>query len=392
MRLASCLLRPLALVATLGASYAAPAPVAPISAPSDVSVELPALLAAHQIPGMVVLALRGDEIIAQGAAGVRQVGAPERITLADKFHLGSCTKAMTATLVALLVERGSVAWTSTLGEIFADIRPPMLPAWKPVTLQQVLAHRAGIANNPSGPLRESLARGEKTAPQQRREIIAQVLAHPPLSPPGATYSYSNIGYMFAGALVEQLEKRPWADVMRERLYQPLDQTSAGFGPVGTAAALDQPRGHTADGRPRPAGADNPAYYGPAGTAHMNIADWAKFAALHLRGDPANPHAHARLLQPATFAAMHALPSEGNYNSGWLVQNRAWARGDRPTDTGRTITHSGSNTMYYCTVWIAPETDFAALVACNQGGDAAGKACDAAIGLLVKKFARRPPAP
>ena len=94
--------------------------------------------------GLAAAVLRGERIIAQGAAGVRKRGTAERITLDDQFHLGSCTKAMTATLVAMLVEEGKLNWTTTLAEVFADTVKPMHPAWEKVTLRQVLAHRAGL--------------------------------------------------------------------------------------------------------------------------------------------------------------------------------------------------------------------------------------------------------
>src|SRR5882672_4223435 len=100
--------------------------------------------------GMVAAVLRGERIIAQGAAGVRKRGTAERITLDNQFHLGSCTKAMTATLVAMLVEEGKLNWTTTLGELFADTVKPMHPAWEKVTLRQVLAHRAGLPFEPDG--------------------------------------------------------------------------------------------------------------------------------------------------------------------------------------------------------------------------------------------------
>src|SRR5262245_41445599 len=70
--------------------------------------------------GMVAAVLRGTRIVAQGAAGVRKRGTAERITLEDRFQLGSCTKAMTATLVAMFVEEGRLNWTTTLGELLAD--------------------------------------------------------------------------------------------------------------------------------------------------------------------------------------------------------------------------------------------------------------------------------
>src|ERR1035437_681911 len=62
--------------------------------------------------GMAAAVLRGERIIAQGAAGVRKRGTAERITLDDRFHLGSCGKAMNATLVAMLVEEGRLNWTT----------------------------------------------------------------------------------------------------------------------------------------------------------------------------------------------------------------------------------------------------------------------------------------
>src|SRR5499426_3325593 len=100
--------------------------------------------------GMAAAVLRGERIIAQGVAGVRKRGTAERITIADRFSLGSCTKAMTATLVAMLVEQGRLNWTTTLGELFADTVKPIHPAWEKVTLRQVLAHRAGLPLEPDG--------------------------------------------------------------------------------------------------------------------------------------------------------------------------------------------------------------------------------------------------
>src|SRR5271169_1360091 len=67
--------------------------------------------------GTAAAVLRGERIIAQGVAGVRKRGSAEHITLDDQFHLGSCTKAMTATLVAMLAEEGRLNWTTTLGEL-----------------------------------------------------------------------------------------------------------------------------------------------------------------------------------------------------------------------------------------------------------------------------------
>src|SRR6267142_2410958 len=144
------------------------------NAPVNVDAILQAILGrGGERFGMAAAVLRGERIIAQGAAGVRKRGTAERITLDDQFHLGSCTKAMTATLV----EEGKLNWTTTLGELFADTVKPMHPAWEKVTLRQVLAHRAGLRHEPGGlaqVLNELVGRPPRaplgTLPQQRLEI------------------------------------------------------------------------------------------------------------------------------------------------------------------------------------------------------------------------------
>src|SRR4029077_10661518 len=138
--------------------------------------------------GLAAAVLRGERVIAQGVAGVRKRGTAERITLNDRFHLGSCTKAMTATLVAMLVEEGKLNWTTTFGELYAV--KPMHPAWEKVTLRQVIAHRAASRNEPGGltqvcnewvrPTRARLdgamIQSVGTLPQQRLEIVRQALS------------------------------------------------------------------------------------------------------------------------------------------------------------------------------------------------------------------------
>src|SRR5438128_10606987 len=82
-----------------------PAGGAPASGPeaADVSAALAPIRERHGLPGLAVVVLHGESIVARGAAGVRKAGSPEPITAHDVFHLGSCTKSMTATMCAMLV-------------------------------------------------------------------------------------------------------------------------------------------------------------------------------------------------------------------------------------------------------------------------------------------------
>jgi len=76
--------------------------------------------------------------------------------------------------------------------------------------------------------------------------------------------------------------------------------------------------------------------------------------------------------------LHTPPEGGDYALGWATAKRAWAG-------GTALNHNGSNTMWYCVTWLAPERGFAFLVATNQGGKKAAEGCNAAVGELMKTY-------
>jgi CubicO group peptidase (beta-lactamase class C family) len=74
------------------------------AADDELGPRLEKIAADCKAPGMAALVLRGDTVIASAFTGVRKVGSPEPITLEDRFHLGSNTKSMTATLAGMFVD------------------------------------------------------------------------------------------------------------------------------------------------------------------------------------------------------------------------------------------------------------------------------------------------
>jgi CubicO group peptidase (beta-lactamase class C family) len=368
--------------------------------PQDVSGALEPILRKHDIPGMAVLVLHGHEIVARGAAGVRKAGDATPVTIDDEWHLGSCTKSMTATMIATLVEEGKLSWGTTLGDVFRDV--PMDPAWKNVTLELLLTHRAGVPGDlKKDGLWGKLWKREGTPVQQRMQLVEGVLKNPPTHKPGTEYEYANAGFAIAGAMAERVTGAGWEDLMRQRLFGPLEMHSAGFGAPGTEGKVDQPWGHHADGKPQVPGvaADNPPAIGPGGTVHCTIEDWGRYIVAHLEGERAetksagpgeakSDDASAALrLRPETWVKLHA-PFNGpapEYAMGWSVSTRPWAKGHAPGDSGRVLTHNGSNTMWFCVAWLAPEKDYAVLATCNKGGDEAAKACDEAVAEMVRRY-------
>lgn len=322
----------------------------------------------HGLPGLMGAIIHDRRLLAIGAVGQRKIDSPHPLTIHDKIHLGSCTKAMTATLIARLVESNRLNWDSTIGDLLPDLKHLLHDDFRQVTVEQLLTHTAGVPRDGAW---SELGRDASTTVLRQR-LLLRICGSKPETAPGTTYRYSNVGYMLAGLLAERSSGLAWERLMRETVFAPLGMDSAGFGPPGATGTVDQPWGHRfLDDRWVANQSDNIPALGPAGTVHCTMADWAKFVALHLQGARSDP----QFLSAEAFTKMHTPPAGHSYAHGWQVTERDWA-------AGRVLTHSGSNRSWKAVVWIAPERNFAVLVAANCGGDQAAKGCDAAAAALI----------
>ncbi len=321
----------------------------------------------HNVPALAAGLVTVDGLRESGFTGMRKAGGSTPVTGGDLWHYGSMTKAMTATLLGTFVLQGRLKWDATLKELLPDLTRRATPQAQGITLRQLLTHRSGLPAN-----RDWSALPE---PRDRAEIVRHDLALPLLSEPGSTYLYSNLGYVTAGVVAEKLGGQTWERLLTDRVFKPL-KIKAGFGGTGTPGKEDQPWPHGSDGKHTASNGpkvDNPASLGPAGTCHASLADYALFVADHLRGGAGGK----ALLSAAIYTDLHTTPTGKGYAFGWDQAERDWGG-------GTVLTHNGSNTMNYSQVWMAPKKGFAVVAACNQGGDAAAKACDDACSLFISR--------
>ncbi|MBI5852984.1 MAG: beta-lactamase family protein [Planctomycetes bacterium] len=363
----------------LGVILAAGLAVTVSRAQESPQAELERIRGEHGVVALAACVVREGEVTQLAAAGKRRRGGSEDVTVDDRWHLGSCTKAMTATLCGMFVDEGRLTFETTLPELFPALGDAMHAGWREVTLRDLLRHRSGMCANPFvDGLWRRMAEHDGPLPAIRAEVAEELLSRAPEFEHGS-FHYSNAGYIVAGAALERIGAKSWEDLMSERLFVPLGMTSAGFGPPGVADRDEQPCGHLGAERAVPVrpgrGADNPPALGPAGTVHASLRDWARFIALQLGHDSHDPP----LIRKDTLADLHRPPEGGEYACGFGVTKRAWTK-------GLVLTHSGSNTMWYCVVWMAPADDFAVLVACNQAGEKAERAVDAVAGDWIARFA------
>ena len=341
------------------------------SADPEISSRLRALVEKYKLPGIVGGIVHGGDLIAVGVSGVRKFDSPELMTVNDKMHLGSCTKAMTATRIAMLVEEGKLDWGSTLASVFPDEMDSAHPDFHDVTLSQLLTHRAGLPAN----IFWDLLNNKLSITEKRRAVLRIALKRAPHSKPGTEFRYSNVGYVLAGAMAEKVAGQSWEELIQGGLFQSLEMSSAGFGPPGLKGAVDQPWGHRSLlGHLVPLQEDNSPAIGPAGTVHASLPDWAKFAALHLQG----ARGEAKLLRHETFLRMQTPPESANYAMGWVSESPEWTKSPG-------FWHNGSNTMWYSLVWILPRRNLALLVATNRFDEPAQNACNEAVRSLLDYF-------
>jgi D-alanyl-D-alanine carboxypeptidase len=326
-------------------------------------------LAGKHLPALAALIQINGKIAAEAAVGLRAEGHAEAVTVNDRWHIGSDSKAFTSTLIARLVEQGVMSFDDTLAMAFPSFAKKMHPKYRSVTVTQLLSHTAGLpqlTDDKDLPAFMAVIKPIRDVRAQRAAIARKYLAMPPAGKAGE-FSYSNLGFIIAGAIAEARTGKAWETLIREQIFEPLGIENAGFGAPGLSSRIDQPRGHTEiKGAlvaldPGSAEADNPAALGPAGTINISLKDWARFAQDQLEGESGR----GKLLKAASYQKLHTVVSH-DYALGWGVLRDS-------NGTLQLLTHTGSNGSWLADIRIMPQHNMIFLIATNAGNEAASQA-------------------
>jgi CubicO group peptidase (beta-lactamase class C family) len=279
------------------------------------------------------------------------------------MHLGSLTKAITATVIGALAEQHRMTLDTTIGQAFPELSAKMQPAYRDVSMRQLLAHSGGI---PTYRTRESLQWTlalKGTATEQRHSFLERVLAEPPRFKPGTRHEYSNAGGAIAGAVAEKIGGASYRQLVQELVFARLGG-QAEFGNPGLAPS-PQPWGHirtiagtVTEVAPADAMYTTPLAIEPAGDASLSPQDYGRFLQLHLRGLRGRDDA----LKAATVQDLHRSappinPSLG-FAMGWSVM---------PRDGVQSHEQVGSYGAFVAYASIQASRDLAVGVFTNLGG-------------------------
>ena len=331
----------------------------------------------NNFPALAVGKSTLQEPFKSQVTGVRKEGDPTPVLITDQFHLGSNTKAMTATLLAIIIQEavGNLTWQSTLVEALPAISN-VSEGHRSTTLEMLTSHHSGIydelwRNDPN--YRLSLYPLSPT--EGRRSITQRLLSAPPAKAQGK-FEYDNANYVIAGFIIETVTNTTFEEVASSRLFKPLGMSSAGFGPLPESSntSIDNPWPHTMEfSSPIPPSVtfiyrDNSPAIASAGGAYCTLSDYDKFLRMHLDGVHGRINASSPLnLSTASFRHLHTVyPGQDEGNSytfgGWIRQNTTTKADDYE------LSHDGSNTLYFASVKILMRPDAAYMAMTNVAND------------------------
>lgn len=316
---------------------------------------IPELMAEQGVPGLAVALVDRDKALWVEGFGHVDGRGSARVSADTIFSVQSMSKLFTATAVMQAVAAGRVDLdapiTTYLPEFTVHSAFEEHPERK-ITLRMLLSHTAGFTHE--APVGNNNELDPGTFDAHVRSISDTWLRFPV----GSGYAYSNLGIDLAGYILERVEGKPFAEVMRDSLLEPLGMHRSTFERAAIRASADRAVGHV---HPYP----KPPLYEPmtaAGGLYASAADLARFLRFALNGGTIDGRVvldSKRLREMETVPAPHAGAPAG-YALG-VVRHR-WNRWDQRPDL---LEHGGGGYGFLSDMWWLPQLGIGVAILTNS---------------------------
>lgn len=347
------------------------------------------LIRRHAVPG-AQLAVLHQGTTTMVTAGEEQYGGGRPVTPDSRFPVGSLTKPFTAALLMTLADEGEVEPEIPLGKQFEEFAGLPGDLGSALTLRHVLAHTGGLPGSHPA----------EHPPADRGQYLRSACEETAVCPPGAAFSYSNIGLVAAGRVAELALGMSWEEAVTSVLLRPLGIRAAFV--TASGAATSHVPGHAASpalGTARPVAQLLPPVEAPSGALALSAADLLRFGTLFTAA-PVRPCAPL-LPAPRVTEAMRRI--EPNTDAFGLAD--AWGLGlaHYLAPDGRTwVGHDGTGDGTSCHLRIDPQDGTVVALTGNAGSglalwdDLVEELAEAGIAVATHPFTRLrgdvPPAP
>ncbi|HEY7423804.1 MAG TPA: serine hydrolase [Gemmataceae bacterium] len=278
---------------------------------------------AWHAPGIAAAIVRDGKVHYLGGVGVRESGSDKTVTEDTLFPIGSCTKAFTATALAILVDEGKASWDDPVRKHLPWFRLDDPLADRDVRLRDLLCHRIGLARHDLLWYR---------APWSVEESVRRMAFLERSTSFRSTFEYNNLAYLAAGLAISSIAKQPWHEFVQERLFKPLEMTHAVFtsGEARKAPNHASPHGHDNSGKVVIPWYDDDRQIRASGSIKASVSDlshWlrfqldgGKYEGKHLLSADALEETHTgqKTVETRSAAARAAGAIQVNYGLGWYI--------------------------------------------------------------------------
>ena len=324
----------------------------PSSEVGSLLTELEAELSRWNVPGAQVAVVRDGEVLFAGGVGVRDACTGARVTEATLFDHGSCGKAYTGLLAALLDEEGVLDLDAPVRRYVPELELPDPVLAARMATRDLLSHRSGLARhdltwifNPSWTTVELVGR----------------LKHLPVGNDlRAAMAYSNLGYALAGFAIERATGSTWHEQVRSRVLEPVGMHHTTTHPDAFLAGADHAVPHALrDGRIVSTPYRSTESIVAAGQVMPSGMDAAQWLLLHTGGAAVSTAAvqatHRVHITMSPELSPHPLLELVGYGLGWVILRYR----DQPM-----IMHSGGVDGFRTDIVILPRQRLGVLVSGN----------------------------
>ncbi len=232
-------------------------------------------LQAWGAPGMVVVVVRGEEILLLKGYGRKQFDRPEAMTPDTVFPLASCTKMFTSTVMATQVDESELRWDDPVSKHLPAFHLSEPHADALVSLRDVLSHRTGLATHDLLWYRSAW---------DTDELLKRIAKLPLDYPFRGGYAYSSLMYIVAGQASANRAGEPWEKLVKSRLTDPLGMKTTYF-TTRSVPTGDLATGHQRDRNGKLSLAEPYDFAEPnsAGSMYASGRDVAKWLRFQLAG-------------------------------------------------------------------------------------------------------------
>ena len=373
------------LVLLAGAALPRPLAVRAAQTELDEAVDFTGqiLFVASKVPALLIAVVKNGRTSIHGFG--RRVDGSDAVPDGDTiFRIGSITKAFTGQVLASLAADGIVALADPLSKYVPDFFDPLSEAGRPIRLIDLATHSAGLPREvPHEP-------GPPDNPFihiTREAFVGWLKANPLLFTPGTAISYSNFGFDLLAAALSAAAKKPYTDLIAERVLAPLYLSDTTFAPSGSQTARLM-QGHNFDGAAMPYAPTGEVIVGSGGL-YSTPRDLLRWLHWHLdrmsdEGAVERLTDHAAYLWRDGLHTVYGMDESGHMDAMALGRVIMAPEGDRPL----ILQKAGGLQGAFSYVAFAPARNIGVMVAINAFEINAGLAMAKASNDLIAELAPR----